>query len=176
MASLRLTKAMREEIVDRIMNDVPKVDHERVGREELLEAAVAALPDVVRKMWKGGLTSDYVNVEHLYVPESSIGAMVPGPRNRNDAKATIPDEAWEKLASRGAAHKKQARERSEMRSRLMAQLGTIANVAEFERQFPTLVRYGPNVAGKTSNLPATTQIIDMLAAAGLPDAEAASND
>jgi hypothetical protein len=173
MAAIRMTKGMKDSIVRRILGDLPVVDYAEIARAEILEAAIKALPQPIRAAWKDPKLQPFINIEHLYSDCGGITAAVPAPNgaNRRQGDTVVGGEAWAAFKARCGDKTKQQAERQALARSLDANLADVRTVAAFVERFPELAGYAPAEDEKPSNLPATTALIDSLAAAGLPAAK-----
>jgi hypothetical protein len=162
-----LTKRDRERIILSIMADIPSEDHKDEIRKRALEIAVSRLPEKVRAVWDDEKIRGYLN--NAYVSLRYFGAVaVPSDNGFNwdvAPKAVFGDEGLAELSRMVEAFNEDEKKRDALHDRLTVEIGAVRTDKQFRERLPDLVKYLPeNVVVK--NLPATTDLMDTLKAAG----------
>jgi len=144
MTTIKLTKAMRQEICEKIMADVPKVDYVKQARELVQKDMYDALPDDVKEFYdkhKELLMGDQVCIgptsggQHIWIHVRGYGY-----------SAQIP------LATKVAAsnllelNKKQEEHLNTLSSKVMQTLCAYTTVAKLRNDCPQFDKYLPNEA------------------------------
>lgn len=170
-----LNKTMRREIVSSVMADLPKLEGEQAIRDMVLKAAVERLPPKVRAVWDDPKLRGFIETSTIY--EAGIGVAIPV---HGDDFWAATRRAVHCLGEEGAAafsaavkeYRGRAEERSAVRERLEQALSAVRTVKQFREAYPELAKYAPDDVTPVRNLPATTDLMEKLKAAGLkPEAE-----
>lgn len=165
----RLTKDKRTLIINRIMADIPAVDIKALAEKEVEEAALKLLPAKVREVWNDSALRPYVRTGRVSTGCGAIYTHIPAHADwlsKDESRAAIGDDAWQKLMERCAELRKQNEDRAQIYNELAANFSSVTTHKQFIERFPQFEKYLPVVRGVVSNLPATTNLIDRLSAAG----------
>jgi hypothetical protein len=169
-----LTKRDRERIIRSIMADIPSEDHRGEIQKRALEIAVSRLPEKVRAVWDDEKIRGYLN--NTYVSLRYFGTVTVPTDARLEwdvtPRAAFGDEGLAELSRMVEASNEEKKKRDALHDRLTVEIGAVRTDKQFRERLPDLVKYLPeNVVVK--NLPATTDLMDTLKAAGFnPEAEA----
>ena len=177
---MNLTKKLRDQIVHSIMADMPFDDGAQAARDAALDAAVALLPPKVRAVWDDPNIRGFVATRSVYTPEGVFGVDAPinehtfwGNGNRRERMVRVFGEDGADAFDQAARDVQQRQgDRTLLKSRLNAALASVRTVKAFCEAYPDLAKYAPAEPEKVANLPATTDLMDTLKAAGLKLEEA----
>jgi hypothetical protein len=177
---MNLTKKLRDQIVHSIMADMPFDDGAQAARDAALDAAVALLPPKVRAVWDDPDIRGFVVRRVVYAEAGNLSVEVPvneetfwGNTGRKDRMIRLFGEGGAEAFELAAKSVNQKREdRDALKSRLNAALASVRTVKAFREAYPDLAKYAPAEPEKVANLPATTDLMDTLKAAGLKLEEA----
>jgi hypothetical protein len=163
----RLTNALKRTIIDAVLEDLPKTDFSETARKRALELAVAHLPPEAQRIWKDGARRGLLKTSSLYVWGKDdrgvvVSVSLPGFETYHDEIKKDPQ-----FAAACAAVQEQKKTFDELKLKLKGQLNACPNVKTFCERFPDLACYVPESEAEPVNLPATTDLIDNLKAAGL---------
>ena len=169
----RLTNAIRDRIVGKIMADVPKVDRYQAIEKMIVDRAVSLLPDVMQPIWNNPQTRAYVRTTTCHVGSDRWSTAVTIPSMNNcsvridtlfqgetalrETVEQLVDDHIASIANRKALHRQ-----------LAAQVATVQTFKQFADVFPQFVQYLPAKPDAVKNLPATTDVMNRLTAAGWP--------
>lgn len=167
-----LTKTMREQIVHSILADIPFDDGVQAARDAALDAALALLPPKVRAVWDDPDIRGYVVTRVIYTHGSGIGVNIPVNEDtywgRDDRLKRLFGGAGATALEQAATDVQKRREdRDAVTNRLTAAVASVRTVKAFREAYPDLAKYAPTEVEKVANLPATTDLMDTLKAAGL---------
>lgn len=157
---MRLTNYLRANLVTAIMADVPRIDYKSLIPDAAMKAAISIMSPEAAKLYKthpdwAGKGSVYVK-DHGYVvvPFASVTVVV------DAVNAAVKD-----LVIKSDL---QNEETSAMRGKLSASFSNITNTKDFAQRFPDFAQYLPEDEKVVANLPATTEVMDLLAKSGWP--------
>lgn len=176
-----LTKTLREQIVRSILADIPFDDGVQAARDAALDAALALLPPKVRAVWDDPDIRGYIVTRVIYTHGSGIGVNTPvnehtfwGRDGRDDRMARLFGRDGATAFEQAALDVQKRREdRDAVKTRLTAAVASVRTVKAFREAYPDLAKYAPAEVEKVANLPATTDLMDTLKAAGLKMGDAA---
>lgn len=165
----RLVNEQRNAIRRAILADVPKVDYDEKIRSRALKLAVCELPAAAKRIWDDPEARGLLKIESCYFGydnnrrQYAASASLPGFVSQHEA--ILEDE---EIVGFVAASNTQADLRAKLNSELQNNLATVNTHEAFAERWPELVKYLPDGSeAKVANLPATTQLLDDLKAAGL---------
>ena len=168
---MKLNSRIRERIVDAVLADLPQRDFKAEAEAIVLPAVLERVPSPVQRAWKDNASRPYVRTASCSTNCGALSAHVPHYRGYlygNEAKDAMGLEAWAALQALCGEHRKYRDERKALKARLAANLSACTTRKAFIERFPELAKYAPNeAAAPVANLPATTELIDSLKAAGL---------
>ncbi len=162
---MRLTKDMRYSIVEAVMQDTRRSANTReLMRARAHDVAVDRLPRLVRQVWNDPNLRGYVDT--VYFSLCCVSYTLPGlEADWRDIKAAVDqDPQWSALHTQ---YDEQSKAEGVARETLYTTLSTYTTTEKFGADFPELVKYLPTAAQATVNVPATTDVMDKLRAAGL---------
>lgn len=166
MAQIRLTKQMRESIIQRIMNDVPKEDYDSKARDLLVKSVQNELPKEIQAMLGThlechlGSTSFSVNGEHgnriyAYIPGATDKYRVP--ITAVEAIKALLDKDYTQRCSRGA-----------LQNELAILFSSFSTVEKLRDKFPQFDKYLPNAEQPTFPVAVVSDVLSNLQQAGWP--------
>jgi hypothetical protein len=172
---MNLTKKLRDQIVHSIMADMPFDDGAQAARDAALDAAVALLPPKVRAVWDDPNIRGFVATRVVYADANNLSVSTPvneetfwGNTGRKDRMARLfGEDGAEVFEQTAKAIAQKYEDRDALKSRLNAALASVRTVKAFREAYPDLAKYAPAEVEKVANLPATTDLMDTLKAAGL---------
>lgn len=162
---MRMTVAIRDDIQSSILRDLPAAPDPQPAKDAVLLDAVTRLPEAIRKLWVNEETRNFITTQTVWSSTGNIAVTVPASRDQLRTEI-LSQSAAEKLDEAGAAIVKHRDERKELAKKIRKYLDSCSTVNVFCTRFPELAKYAPKEA-PTLNLPATTELIDNLKAAGL---------
>lgn len=132
---MRLTKAMKEEIVSSILRDVPKVDHTDKIVALVQRYAYDSLPDELKAVPKAMLQAylDRGTVWDDLCITCSISVIT--------SKFEFRLERYPELAKLVEEQKAAKEARSELKRTLINNIYAISTVKQFEQRYPELIKY-----------------------------------
>lgn len=171
----RLVNNERDRIRRAIMADVPMEDYDGAAQKRALTLAINTLPVAARRLWEDTTERGLLKTNSVNVPwaksERVEGAWyaftfgLPGHVDKLDPLLKT-DEGLRRLAKDKEA---QLMARGQLNRQLQNNLAACGTHEVFAERFPDLKDYLPDGSeAKNENLPATTDLIDGLKAAGLP--------
>lgn len=157
---MRLTKAMKEDIVSSILRDIPKVDHTDKIVAMVQQCAFDSLPDCLKAVPKA-ILQKYLSSGRIW---GSYGLEI------NSTVHTITDqfnfnvEDYPELLRLVDEHATDKEKRAEIKTTLINNIYALNTVKQFEERYPELVKYleKPVVLAGLPTFPLT----DMLTKAG----------
>lgn len=162
----RLNKYERDSIRRAVMSDVPEVDYASQMQSRGQAVAVEALPPEIRRIWANGKLRGYVKSFRIYLDCMSI--TVPGADDDGLSNRIKSDPELVRLHE---LHDAQRETRQQLDRKLRYGFASISTTKQFAERFPELVKYLPAENQPVANLPASTDVMDALKAAGLPTEE-----
>lgn len=155
---MRLTKAMKEEIVSSILRDVPKVDHTDKIVALVQQYAYDSLPDELKAVPKAMLQA-YLDRGTVW-DDLCIACSISVITNKFEFRL----ERYPELAKLVEEQKAAKEARSELKRTLINNIYAISTVKQFEQRYPELIKYldKPVVHAGLPTFPLT----DMLTKAG----------
>lgn len=166
-----MTKNEKEKIAHRIMADIPFEDVRPTLRERVYELAYANLPEKVRMVWDDTQLRGYVSTTTLYWDNIlSVGELPydDGAAWNNRYKSILGADGAAEIQAALDDYKARRKARTEMQERLMAEFVVVRTHKQFIERFPDLAKYLPAPVA-AANVPATTDLMDKLRAAGLKE-------
>lgn len=161
----KLSKGIKEEIVDAIIRDIPTIDYraqlEAVARADSLEKLPEALKLAIKN---DSSVLAHVNTDSIRCP---YWAQVFGRDYKPEGQVY---EKLKELANMDDAQRDKIRQ---LRRNLTAMFETVMTEKAFRERFPEFVQYFPE-AIKTSNLP-VTQVMTELMQVGWPKSKDEQN-
>lgn len=170
----RLVNADRDRIRRAILAEVPKVDYDAAAEKRMIALAVHALPAHARRVWDDTANRALLRTETVSIkwPERdrvegcwyAFSVSVPG--FHGEIELVLQSDAG--LAILAKDKRDQEESRAEINRTLQNNLASVHTHEAFSERWPELVKYLPDGSEvKAANLPATTDLIDKLKAAGL---------
>ena len=173
--SMRLTVELREKIVRGIMADMPALspkllkDYRDTMDKRAREIAREQMPEKVRALYDDPTLRQYVHHEYAYV--CCVGYTLPTFKEgefRRDTRLGRIIEVDPVFDTAHKAYDKQREDTRNIQNQLALNVAIPRTVKAFVEMFPDLAKYAPQEpTPATANLPATTQLMDSLRAAGL---------
>ncbi len=168
---MKLSKYMKEAIVRKIIADIPMRDFQAEAEALVLPAAMARLPASVSAVVNNPETSAFVKRARLGTNCGALYVQIPTREQYLDTAdkiGAVGQQTWEAMQALCGEHRAAKEERERLRRTLEANFSRITTRKQFVERFPDLAKYAPAEDVVTANLPATTDLIDALKAAGLP--------
>lgn len=158
---MRLTKAMKEEIVSSILRDVPKVDHTDKIVALVQQYAYDSLPDELKAVPKA-ILMEYLDPGTVWNCRDNLGVETSIHIITDKFKCKL--ELYPELVKLVEEQKAAKEARSELKRTLINNIYAISTVKQFEQRYPELVKYldKPVVHAGLPTFPLT----DMLTKAG----------
>lgn len=166
MAQIRLTKQMRESIIQRIMNDVPKEDYDSKARDLLVTSVQNALPKEIQALLGTPLQC------HLTSARCSVGgehgqqtsAYIPGATT----SSSVPITAKEAILALLAKDYTQRCSRGALQNELAILFSSFSTVEKLRDKFPQFDKYLPNAEQPTFPVSVVSDVVSHLQQAGWP--------
>lgn len=162
---MRMTVAIKDDIQTSIMRDLPPAPDKQPAMDAVLLDAVTRLPEAIRKLWVNEETRNYVTTQTVWSSTGNIAVTVPASRDQLRTEI-LSQAAIDKLNEAGEAIVNHNNHRRDLNKKIRKYLDSCSTVNVFCTRFPELAKYAPKEA-PTPNLPATTELVDNLKAAGL---------
>lgn len=166
----RLTTQIRNRIVSAVLADTPDTIAEDANKlqAEIEEWAWSQLPAPCPEPLR-----PYIHLASVYMAEGEMYIQLPFGRvfGWDEQRQRVREEFGAKLKAIGA----RANARRALTDKLKASLNGCRTVKQLEERFPELAAYLPE-PDTAAQLPATTDLMDSLRAAGWPEGRAQSND
>lgn len=135
---MRLTKAMKEEIVSSILRDVPKVDHTDKIVALVQQYAYDSLPDELKSVPKEILTK---YLSYGIVWDSCLDYCIGTSFHVITDKFRLELELYPELVKLVEEQKVAKQARNELKRTLINNIYAISTVKQFEQRYPELVKY-----------------------------------
>ena len=159
---MRLTNAMRQTIRTNVSQDLTSVADVRGQMQaRAIEIAADKLPRLVRQVWNDPKLRGFV---HTVWTHDGISTAYYLPAAEQTDFKLLEDPTYAALAEQLDAL--QSLNKLALAS-LDAALGSVTTVEQLVDRYPDLVKYLPAPEQAVANLPATTELMDKLRAAGL---------
>lgn len=158
---MRLTKAMKEEIVSSILRDVPKVDHTDKIVSLVQGYAYDSLPDELKAVPKAILI-EYLDPGTVWNCRDNLGIETSIQVITDKFKFKI--ELYPELVKLVEEQKAAKEARNELNRTLINNIYAISTVKQFEQRYTELVKYLDKPVVHAGLL--TSQLTDMLTNAG----------
>ncbi len=162
---MRMTVAIKDDIQTSIMRDLPPAPDKQPAIDAALLDAVARLPEAIRKLWNDETTRNFITTQTVWSASGNVAVTVPASRDQLNTDI-LSQAAIDKLNEAGEAIVNHNNHRRELNKKIRKYLDSCSTVNVFCTRFPELAKYAPKEA-PTPNLPATTELVDNLKAAGL---------
>lgn len=160
---MRFTNDIRRQIVADVMADIPVIDYAGQMAARALAMGVAALPPAARKVWDDPDTRHHLQTQHHSL--CCVTARIPGLLEWNDREKIMADPEWKALHE---AFEAQRETIQTLRQQVKVNVALCNSRKAFVERFPDLAKYAPtDASAAVANLPATTNLIEGLRAAGL---------
>lgn len=158
---MRLTKAMKDEIVSSIMRDVPKVDHTDKIVALAQQYAYDSLPDELKAVPRA-ILHEYLSSGTVWNCRDNLG--IETSIHVITDKFKLKLELYPELIKLVEEQKANRKARNELTRNLVNNIYAISTVKQFEQRYPELVKYldKPVVHAGLPTFPLT----DMLTKAG----------
>ena len=160
--SKRLTKSIRENIVDAIMQDIPRIDYAEKARTYVQEDALRSLPPKIKEVYDDEKLRSYIAEGTVYL--RGFG----GVRVATD-RYVLTEEAGRIVREYTDAHEEQARNRRNMRNTLLGLFNAVTTFDQALKKLPEFAvyikRFDTSPTFDATNLP-VANIIPQLAELG----------
>jgi hypothetical protein len=165
----RLTMELRNEIADKIMAQVPKIDYRDKIKAFLNEQARKMAPPEIMAL-EGTPLWQYVSMANLYINGEGYYWVCPLPVARGDDRLSHnhPDHIWRELniafSNSGlmGANEKQSKAHRAMRSKLMQVMKSTNSVENLRKVLsPDLHQFVPIVVESAANLPVPALVSEL---------------
>lgn len=166
MAQIRLTKLMREDIIQRIMNDVPKEDYNSKARDLLVKSVQSELPKEIQAMLGTPLERHLGHASFSVTGEhgNRIYAYIPGATS----KYHVPITAVEAIKALLYKDYAQQCSREALRDELVTLFSSFSTVEKLRDKFPQFDKYLPNAEQPIFPVAVVSDVISNLQQAGWP--------
>lgn len=163
---MRLSKAIKDQIVRAIMADVPNVDYRQQARCLIREYNIGRLPKEVRALI-GTKNEPFIRTNYQsFAGAFQLGSFQVFWTNEGDLNIDCK-ETSRKLIALCEKHNQQASERKQLKAKLEATLINISTLKRAIEVLPEFEKYFPSEKAPTPNLPATKELVDSFRNAGL---------
>lgn len=159
---MRLTTYHKQAFVRAVLDDVPSVDYQAQMQRLLVDAAIAAMPEPVKKIYKDPKLKDWVKHSFFSTPSNFSNVCVPVP-HPEDLRNPELDAQVKVLAD---AHYKQRDDRIALRHKLECAIGGCNTIKQAHTLLPEFAAYLPEEDKPTKNLPAVANLAVSLMEAG----------
>ena len=174
---MRLTKAIKESIIDRVMDDIPKVDYDAEVRRLVTNDIIKQLPRPVFECWSDPELRGYIDKGYYTATPSSgysnrgvdgtrvrciVSVMAPSDNRKIELSESVKGDVTRLMDK----YLEQELERVKIRHELEINLSGITTAKRLTECFPEFTKYLPTPVAKCNTLPATTELMDNLRKAG----------
>lgn len=162
---MSFTKWDKHLLTQRILADIPHVDYKALIEQVVAEICISRMPDQIRRIWLRTELRHHLQMGSLYY--CCFCTVTPGfaTSGNEDLHGVIASDP--RFIDLHALHDEQAAARENLSSKLRNSFSVIKSVKGFGEQFPELVKYLRIEEPAVVNLPATSDVVDSLRAAGL---------
>lgn len=161
---MRLTKQHKEQIVRRILADVPRTDYEAMANKLVIDEMLLLIPPQLA--WAYRAAPDWLSISRRWVG-SSLSLRLP-------VEYSIPETTVQKVRELAQACQKQSDALRELNLRLGANFANVPTRKVFLERFPEFAKYAPAEPAKEDRtLPVDGSLFEQLKAAGWPKDSAA---
>jgi len=166
MASQKLSKTIRDGIVEDIIADIPQVNY-RAQAEKLMRDCISEqLPNEVKNMLKTPyahrLDTGYFRCAFS---NHTIQVAVRGAYTNAEK---ISDEVKARVMELGALHRTQLEQRDQLTRKVTSMLAAFTTVEQVRKACPEFEKYLPSPIQPVKNLPSVTNTVADLMLAGWP--------
>lgn len=159
---MRLTKTIKDEIIDAIMDDVPKVDYDTLIQDTAIKEGLKTVPPEIMRL-KDKYPEWIKGEKYFYVPNFRSLCIL----HSSDSKSI--ETTKDIIAPLVKKYNEQIDERKAMQVKLEASFASITTDTKFAELFPDFVKYMPSeVKPATGFAVATTEVLDGLKKLGWP--------
>lgn len=166
MAQIRLTKKMREDIVQRIMNDVPKEDYMSKATDLLVKGVQRSLPKEIQALL-GTPLQDHLTRTSIRVTAAkgaTVCAYIPGATH----DMVVPDTVKEEVVPLLEKFSEQRVQRNKLQEELEVIFASFSTVEKLRDKFPQFDKYLPNAEQPTFPVAIVSDVLSNLQQAGWP--------
>lgn len=178
MASPTLTKSLRQDIVQKILRDVPSTDYYNLATNAFRQYLTSLLPTEIQQMLKTDLAI-YLTVGYVAwgAPNSHstflINVGVRGwPTEKIQWRENFPPALEQQLQDYHQAYLKQQQTRSKLESQLTNALSAFRTISAARKAFPEFEKYFPEGDTAPTYPISVTNVVADLVEAGWPDKKA----
>lgn len=159
---MRLTKTIKDEIIDAIMDDVPKVDYDTLIQDTAIKEGLKTVPPEIMRL-KDKYPEWIKGEKYFYVPNFRSLCIL----HNSDSKSIEITKGI--IAPLVKKYNEQIAERKAMQAKLEASFASITTDTKFAELFPDFVKYMPSEAKPATGFAvATTEVLDGLKKLGWP--------
>lgn len=165
-----LNRDDKARIIASILGSIPRTDFIGQAKDLARQAIERSLPEKVRKFYRDEETRGYVKLGTYRLEMPSNQFMAPSLSdwmNWLELKRMISIEDASKIEELLSLNTKQLNEIETLKSKMHANFSEIRTLKSFQQRFPELVSFLPARFREVQNLPASTQLMESLKAAGL---------
>jgi len=160
---MRLTNEMRKTFIQRVMNDVPRVDYVQQIEDRILAEYVDALPTDVRRVWDNLVLRGYVHTGEVRRPDAHGYVCVPAVQRYPDVYN--PSAEVLKLLELHTAQKEQ---HENLRDMLRVVAWAHNTDRALREALPEFADYIPSAALVDRTVPTLTGVVGAFKDAGWP--------
>jgi len=153
-----MNKLEKQAFVKAIMADVPQVDYESQIRKRVEKAVYDAAPPEIKAVLDKPELHKYLGPHSVYYSRENRALYTIGATSNFRCDCTTLD----------AAHVEQARARKELETKLTSAIAGMTTRKQIATAFPEFEKYLPAEPAKSTNLPALTDVVNQVKAAGWP--------
>lgn len=166
---MNLNKHHKQAFVRAVLDDVPQVDYKDQAHKLMTEAAIKKMPPKIKAIYEDKELRHYLESSSIYYRNYSL--YVHGVPQRlhgeSDIRRLGGDELVAALDEIKALDSEQEIKIANIKMQLEATIENIRTLKQLRETFPELVKYMPEEATKTANLPGTN-VVSALVQAGWP--------
>lgn len=166
MAQIRLTKEMRENIIQRIMNDVPKEDYMSKATDLLVKGVQRSLPKEIQALL-GTPLQDHLTRTLIRVTagkRATVSTYIPGATH----DTVVPDTVKEEVVPLLEKFSEQCVQRNKLQEELEGIFASFSTVEKLRDKFPQFDKYLPNAEQPTFPVAVVSDVLHNLQQAGWP--------
>lgn len=160
---MRITANDKQVFVRAIMQDVPKVDYDRMIDDISRRACIAMMPPALRDIASDPQVSCHLMHGSAYIGHNKYAAVVGNSRDIKFGKKEL-----EKMQALAVELSEQNAARKDLRGKLESAIAGVNTRKQLQDLFPEFEKYLPAEAKKEKQLPAVAGVIEDIKRAGWP--------
>lgn len=162
---MRLSSSIREAITASVIASIPQENYRTKMQDRAQLVAAAVLPRLIKTAWDDPKLRGFIRAANIYTCCRYM-TVPAAPEDSENMRALIEkDEQWKALH---AQHDAQTRALRSATRAVQAALASVSTTDKFAELYPDLAKHMPVKDTVTPSVPARTDVMEKLRAAGLP--------